>query len=419
MAEAPPEIPEASSEIPDASSEIPEASSEIPDASSEIPGASPHDVSADPETPSSRPLCEDTGQGDSDLWAFIEESAFQVLAQRFLIKRPPHTLCASEPDEDSNLFSMTFPRKLWKIVGSDKFKSIWWDEAGTYIVINEELFKREVLERKAPFRIFETDSMKSLVRQLNLYGFRKMRQNFQRSASLPDFLAEEKGVSPSCKLQFYQNPNFLRDCPHLIERMKRRIGIKTASRGAAPSLPDFKNKHFSPDLDNMDDHSLGVQTSESNLLSRSSISNVCLRQKPSTAQGDSDTMDGIRRDFSLATSSSYRPPEEILTHRPAPVNEVSPLHMDSQRIYAPANDNTVNFVITSITQSHRDVPHLWKTCVEKPAEPSPFQPGFRHFSSCSPTFSDSKPRGEPKLPTYKERVASSTLASTSNHHPSS
>ncbi|XP_034355067.1 heat shock transcription factor, Y-linked-like [Arvicanthis niloticus] len=390
------------------------------EAPSEMLDVSPNSLSTDSETSSGEPWCDDTGQKDSDLWAIIEESAFQVLAQRFLIKRPPHTLCASEPDEDSNLFSMTFPRKLWKIVGSDKFKSIWWDEDGTYIVINEELFKKEVLERKAPFRIFETDSMKSLVRQLNLYGFRKMRQNFQRSASLPDFLAEEKGISASCKLQFYQNPNFLRDCPHLIEKMKRRIGIKTVSRGAAPSLPDFKNKHFRPDLGKMDDHSLGVavQTSERSQLSSSSISNVYLRQKPSLAQRGSDTKDVIRSDFSLATSSSFRPSEEILTHHPAPLSEVSSLRMDSQRIFTQANDSTVNFIITSISQNRRDMSHLWNSCIEMQGEPS-FQPGFPHFSSSSSTYSDSKAKGEPKLPIHKERVASTTLSPTSNHHPSS
>jgi hypothetical protein len=70
-------------------------------------------------------------------------------------------------------------------------------------VINEELFKKEILERKAPFRIFETDIMKSFVRQLNLYGFSKMRKNFQRSASLADFLAEEKEVSTLNKVFIY------------------------------------------------------------------------------------------------------------------------------------------------------------------------------------------------------------------------
>ncbi|XP_051009659.1 heat shock transcription factor, Y-linked-like [Acomys russatus] len=387
------------------------------EAPAEALGACPADLSMGSEASSGHPLCDDsTGQQDSDLWAIIEESAFQVLAQRFLIKRPPHTLCASEPDEDTNLFSMTFPRKLWKIVGSDKFKSIWWDEDGTYIVINEDLFKKEVLERKAPFRIFETDSMKSLVRQLNLYGFRKMRQNFQRSASLPDFLAEEKGVSASCKLQFYQNPNFLRDCPHLIERMKRRIGIKTAPQGAAASLPDFKSRHFCPDLGTMDDHSfgVGVQTGRRNLLSGPSISNVYLRQKPSVAQGGPNP----RGDFSRAASRSFRPPKEILTHRPTPLNEMSSLHMDSQRMYPQANDSTVNFLITSVTQNHRDVPHLWNSCIEMQAEPSPFPPGCPHFSSSSSAYSDSKPVGEPELAIYKEKAESTASASASNH-PSS
>ena len=63
--------------------------------------------------------------------------------------------------------------QIQNIVESDQFESIWWDERGTCIVINEELFKKEVLERKAPFRIFETKTMKSLIRQLNLYGFSK------------------------------------------------------------------------------------------------------------------------------------------------------------------------------------------------------------------------------------------------------
>ena len=62
-------------------------------------------------------------------------------------------------------------------------------------MINEEHVKKEVLERKASFRIFETESMKSLVRQLNLYGFTKLQQNFQRSASLANILAEENEVS--------------------------------------------------------------------------------------------------------------------------------------------------------------------------------------------------------------------------------
>ncbi|KAL1763528.1 heat shock transcription factor, Y-linked-like, partial [Sigmodon hispidus] len=49
-------------------------------------------------------------------------------------------------------------------------------------------------------------------------------------------------------LQFYHNPNFLRDCPHLIEKMKRRIRIKTTAHQTASLVPDFKNKQFNSEL---------------------------------------------------------------------------------------------------------------------------------------------------------------------------
>ena len=77
-------------------------------------------------------------------------------------------------------------------------------------MINEELFKKEVLERKDPFRIFETKSMKSLIRQLNLYGFHKNRQTVQRSASLPVFLEEENNISLLRKV--FQNFHLLPKC---------------------------------------------------------------------------------------------------------------------------------------------------------------------------------------------------------------
>ena len=99
-----------------------------------------------------------------------------------------------------------FPQKLWNRVESDQFESVWWDESGTCRVINEELFKKEVLERKT-FRIVETKSMKSLIRQLNLYGFNQNRQSVQRSASPPVFLEEENNISLLSKV--FQNFHLL------------------------------------------------------------------------------------------------------------------------------------------------------------------------------------------------------------------
>ena len=49
-----------------------------------------------------------------------------------------------------------FPRKLCSIVNSHHFVSIWWEEDGTCIGINEELFKN-ILERVGSDKVFETD----------------------------------------------------------------------------------------------------------------------------------------------------------------------------------------------------------------------------------------------------------------------
>ncbi|MEQ5117564.1 hypothetical protein, partial [Morganella morganii] len=145
--------------------------------------------------------------GDSVLRSMIEEYAFQALAEDLVIKRPHYTYSVSETDDVNDFLLLTFPQKLWNIVESDQFESIWWDETGTCRVINEELFRKEVLERKEPFRKFETKSMKRLIRQLNLYGVNKNRQTVQRSAALPVFLEEENNISLLRKVS--QNFHFL------------------------------------------------------------------------------------------------------------------------------------------------------------------------------------------------------------------
>lgn len=154
----------------------------------------------------SAPVHDKTAAGDFALRSMIEENAFQALSDGPWAKRPRLSLCEEAGLEDNDFLSLTFPKKLWKIVESDQFKSLWWDDEGSCVVIDEELFKKEVLERKGPMRIFETDCMKSFIRQLNLYGFSKMRQNFQRSASLVEFLAEEKAAYAFSKVRPFAKP---------------------------------------------------------------------------------------------------------------------------------------------------------------------------------------------------------------------
>ncbi|MXQ98174.1 hypothetical protein E5288_WYG020467 [Bos mutus] len=80
------------------------------------------------------------------------------------------------------------------------FMSFWWEEDGTCLRINEELFK-DILERVGSGKLFETDCLKSFVCQLSLYGFSKACQDVLTSLCLTSLLMEEP---PVCVLSKYQ-----------------------------------------------------------------------------------------------------------------------------------------------------------------------------------------------------------------------
>ncbi|NWY54876.1 HSFY1 protein, partial [Chionis minor] len=118
--------------------------------------------------------------------------------------------------------ALNFPQKLWKLLESDQCRSMWWSEGGKCIAVDEELFKEEVLGRAAPLRVFGMNCMKSFLRRLNLYGFTKVRRDSERSASLPEFRAEEAAAAAHRQILYYYSPNFSRDHPDLLEKLKRR-----------------------------------------------------------------------------------------------------------------------------------------------------------------------------------------------------
>ncbi|XP_075395968.1 heat shock transcription factor, Y-linked-like [Tenrec ecaudatus] len=261
---------------------------------SETEDVSPHHESADAEASMRSLIYDCSSTGETVLRAPVEEYAFQALSEGLSMKRSSYRFSASEAHEGNDLLSLTFPRKLWKIVESNRFKSISWAASGTSIVINEELFKKEVLERKSPFNIFETQNMKSFARQLNLYGFRKTGKNCQRSASLADFLEEEKEASAFNKLQFYRNPNFQRGCPQLLMRMKRRVGTKNASQISA-SLLDLNQKLFCSGKDVIQQNTSSQDESRrENSPSTSTNPPAPQLKKPPTSTGIVNTVVPIR-----------------------------------------------------------------------------------------------------------------------------
>ncbi|XP_075395970.1 heat shock transcription factor, Y-linked-like [Tenrec ecaudatus] len=306
---------------------------------SETEDVSPQDELADAETSTRSLLYDCSSIGDTVLRALVEEYAFQALSEGLSMRSPPYRFSASEAHEGSDLLSLTFPRKLWRIVESNRFKSISWAASGTSIVINEELFKKEVLERKSPFNIFETQNMKSFARQLNLYGFRKTGKNCQRSASLADFLEEEKEASTFNKLQFYRNPNFQRGCPQLLMRMKRRVGTKNASPIPA-SLLDCNQKLFHSGKDVVQQNTISQDESRrEDSPSTSTNSPVPQVEKPPTSTEITNTVVPIRSSFSL-------PPLTLvsLSGPPAILNQQTTFYLHPPSGPTQANGHMVNLV---------------------------------------------------------------------------
>ncbi|KAI4874035.1 hypothetical protein NFI96_019580 [Prochilodus magdalenae] len=133
-------------------------------------------------------------------------------------------------DVELNYSTLTFPQKLWHIVESEIYTSIRWHRLGTCVVIDVDLFKAEVLSRQGDSKIFETSVMKSFMRQLNLYGFRRVRslEGGNTFVDQPESAAKE----------VYYNSFFRQGHPELLFHVSRRLQVK-AKQGFKPRPTAF------------------------------------------------------------------------------------------------------------------------------------------------------------------------------------
>uniref|UniRef100_A0A493TWR0 HSF-type DNA-binding domain-containing protein n=1 Tax=Anas platyrhynchos platyrhynchos TaxID=8840 RepID=A0A493TWR0_ANAPP len=190
-------------------------------------GFAPDELFESSDSPAPEPLAQDKGAAcDAPVASTRGEKDPQALPEDPETKHLPHHSSEEDAGQDNVFSSLGFPRKLWQLAESEEFKAIWWGHSGTCIVIDKEMFEAEVLGRSSPPRVFETERMQSFIRQLNLYGFRKLQQDLQSSASLPDLPKEEDAFSAPRKLLYYYNPNFKRAAPHLLKNCKRRVAPK-------------------------------------------------------------------------------------------------------------------------------------------------------------------------------------------------
>lgn len=93
-----------------------------------------------------------------------------------------------------------FPYKLWSLVNKRCDKYIKWNASGDSILLNYHEFEKKYLNSKQLF--FKTTKMVSFIRQLNLYGFRK--------------------VNESSNYHEYRHKYFKKGCYYLLEYVTRK-----------------------------------------------------------------------------------------------------------------------------------------------------------------------------------------------------
>ncbi|XP_069800996.1 heat shock factor protein 5, partial [Dendropsophus ebraccatus] len=115
--------------------------------------------------------------------------------------------------------SNKFPAKLWRIVNSPFYQSIYWDSDGYAFIIEQLQFEYELLSpprtSNNAAKLFKTKNFQSFIRQLNLYGFKKI---------FPVF---------GSKVHYFCNENFQKDRPDLLIHLKRLTSINKAKMAAA------------------------------------------------------------------------------------------------------------------------------------------------------------------------------------------
>ena len=140
--------------------------------------------------------------------------------QQTAIKLLPGVRMVTSREEASR---ETFVTRLHKMIGSSPDDVVCWSEDGSSFAIRDLQAFQTVLRQK-----FRQSSMSSFVRQLNEYGFRKLRRKGRPTPSASSSSVSASGFTASAiatgadKSHHYAHERFQRDTPELLGTIQRR-----------------------------------------------------------------------------------------------------------------------------------------------------------------------------------------------------
>ncbi|KAM8977092.1 heat shock factor protein 5 [Pelodytes ibericus] len=127
-----------------------------------------------------------------------------------------------------------FPAKLWRLVNSPRYQSICWDSRGEGIIIDQQLFESELLCASKSMsennELFKTSNFTSFIRQLNLYGFRKVMMGAGNNAGHLH-PGGDLGVGDG-QLHHFHNVHFRKEHPGMLVNLKRLTSTNKAKLAA-------------------------------------------------------------------------------------------------------------------------------------------------------------------------------------------
>lgn len=131
--------------------------------------------------------------------------------------------------DDSNAIpSLRFPQKLWRIVNECRSGAIGWGPDGLSVLVDYESFQRDYLSG-SDSGVFKTSNMASFIRQLNLYGFRKLTSH-NRDMFGAKTVCVNKGGGLEQKVHEFLHENFRQGRLDLLSRVCRKTGVKKNSQ---------------------------------------------------------------------------------------------------------------------------------------------------------------------------------------------
>lgn len=110
---------------------------------------------------------------------------------------------------------MKFPQKLWNIVNDNSSSAIKWSPNGKSIIVDYETLQMEYLS--STNSTFKTRNVDSFVRQLNLYGFKK----------ITSFLRDDAGNLQRSQVHEYLHSYFQENRKELLQNVRRKSTSKT------------------------------------------------------------------------------------------------------------------------------------------------------------------------------------------------